>query len=87
MSFLWLKNNKAGFHVHVDVAAVVVNVSEVSHYPDVVVGQGDSVQTERDNSNRVISCINSLFKLTMLYLKEKTKPFCVTITGFNAFKS
>ena len=45
LSFHGLKDNKVGLYVHVDVAAVVMDVSVLTHYPDVVVGQGHPLQT------------------------------------------
>lgn len=37
LSFFGLKQDKVGLYVHVDVAAVVVDVSVLAHYPDVVI--------------------------------------------------
>lgn len=37
LSFFGLKYDKVGLYVHVDVAVVIVNVSMLPHYPDVVI--------------------------------------------------
>lgn len=45
LSFFGLKDDEVGFYVHVNVAAVVVDVSVLAHYPDVVISQGYPLQT------------------------------------------
>lgn len=45
LSFFGLKDDEVGLYVHVDVAAVVVDVSVLAHYPDVVISQGYPLQT------------------------------------------
>lgn len=43
LSPLWLKDNKISNYVHVNVTAIVKDVSILAQYPDVVVGQGYSL--------------------------------------------
>jgi len=43
LTIFWLKDNKVGLYVHVDVAAVIEDVSMGTHYPDVFISQGYSL--------------------------------------------